>query len=459
MTNRNRKDLPTTNASQYVQAIPRKGVIENLSEIYRVLEGSDELIVGSYPSASGSVQTFGLITFRNGLPEGIPKGASREFLDEISGAYSTAQNEVAKRGARIPAAVDTLGEALPDGRVKLGVVDSTDLILDDREHREIFDQVLSRAQDRVIIHSTFISENAQKRMQSIMTAASNRVRVDIFLGQNDDPDGGDSTSQAALKDLRTMVGESPYQDYVRLHHTSTGSHGKFLISNDRRLGWIAVVGSCNWLATKFDSFEASIRLRDKHIVAELVNSLSMMSIGRRGIWNETSQELAALSRLIKSGVEQTGRKVPVRLLYTGDHAQIPIEARDSCKRRAFVTSHRVGTAGKALTLYPLMAATANEKNDIELLAYYGRTTGALTGTGAAEIAREYAAVGLKLRPVQKPRLHAKVLGWDANSLAVSSLNWLSVDPSDKKFKEIGIFVESTRLADSFFDRFESAQWG
>ncbi|MRX35341.1 phospholipase D-like domain-containing protein [Aminobacter sp. MDW-2] len=461
VTIKTRKDLPASNAGQYVHEIQRKGVLENLSEIYRTLEGGDELIVGSYPSASGLVPTFGLVTFRNGIPEGMPKSASTEFLDTIAEAYADAEKEIARRGKRVPAPVISgLADPSAGSRSRTGVFDSADLILDNREHLEIFETMLARAQDRVIIHSTFVSENARQRVQAILAAASNRVRIDIFFGQSDDPSGADSTSQAALKEFAGWIAESPFKDYVRLHHSTTGSHAKFIIANDRKLGWVAVVGSCNWLATKFDSFEASVRLRDKPLVAELVNALSMMSVGRKGIWNDVAQELAVLSRKIQSVGESSGRKVPLRLLFTGDHAQIPIEARNNFTRRAFVTSHRMGVAGKALTLYPLMAASTEDKvGGMELAAYYGRTTGILTGRDAAMIAREYAAAGLTLRAVERPRLHAKVLGWDSNSLAVTSLNWLSVDPSEKKFREIGVFVESTRVADMFFDRLESSQWG
>lgn len=458
--NKMRKDLPSSNAGQYVHEIQRRGVIENLSEVYRTLEGGDELIVGAYPSAAGLVPTFGLVTFRNGVPEGMPKGASPEFLDTIAQAYAEAEKEVTRTGRRVPAAIiPTLDDLSSDARSQAAVFDSTDLILDDREHKDIFETLLARAEDRVIIHSTFVSDNARQRVKAILAAASNHVRVDIFFGQSDNPSGIDSTSQAALKEFSSWIADSPYKDYVRLHHATTGSHAKFIIANDRKLGWVAVLGSCNWLATKFDSFEASVRLRDKRLVSELVNSLSMMAVGRKGVWTDVSQELAVLSRKILSGVGAGGRKVPLRILYSGDHAQIPIDARNSCKNRAFVTSHRMGVAGKALTLYPLIAAsTDNSIGTIELAAYYGRTTGAMTGSDAAMIAREYATAGLTLRPVERPRLHAKVLGGDSNALAVSSLNWLSVDPSDKKFREIGVFVESTRVADVFFDRFESAQW-
>lgn len=60
----------------------------------------------------------------------------------------------------------------------------------------------------------------------------------------------------------------------------------------------------------------------------------------------------------------------------------------------------------------------------------------------------------------QPRLHAKILAWDDDSLAVTSQNWLSADPSDvARLSEIGVFVESNRIADYLIRRFEHARNG
>ncbi|RUU47474.1 hypothetical protein EOD08_06510 [Mesorhizobium sp. M6A.T.Ca.TU.002.02.2.1] len=455
--NRSRKDLPQANSDQYVHLIGREGIVEDLSEIYRVVEGPDELIVGAFPNAAGLAPTYGLISVRNGLQEGMPKGASPAFVDMISKAYRDAASHVRKMGAVIPAAaVVGPAEMAPRSTAKDGLFESGDLIIDDRQHEEAFINTLRNALDRVIIHSTFITANIRKRLPALLQAASRGVRIDLFWGQNEET-GKDNSSQSVIKAFREWTAESSHREFIKIHQYSTSSHAKFMISNDRRTGWTAILGSCNWLATDFDSFEVSVRLRDTAQVAELVNCLSMMSPGRKGIWNETAQELAALSRRIQASPKKSGRRVPMRLLYTGDHAKVPIEARDRCQTSAFVTSHRIGVAGKAVTLYPLISG-AMEKG-IEVSAYYGRTTGALSGIDAAEIAREYAVQGLSLRPVFRPRLHAKVLGWDSDCLAVSSFNWLSVDPSEhNRFREIGVFVESPRIAESFRNAFESAQW-
>ena len=76
---------------------------------------------------------------------------------------------------------------------------------------------------------------------------------------------------------------------------------------------------------------------------------------------------------------------------------------------------------------------------------------------SAELVRTYAQAGLEVKPVHKPRIHAKVLGWDDDSLAVSSLNWLSADPSEAApYREIGVLVHAPKIADNFVRRFEAA---
>jgi hypothetical protein len=51
-----------------------------------------------------------------------------------------------------------------------------------------------------------------------------------------------------------------------------------------------------------------------------------------------------------------------------------------------------------------------------------------------------------------------VLGWDDDALAITSLNWLSADPSDAAlYREIGVLVEAPRIADNFIRLFENAR--
>ncbi len=63
--------------------------------------------------------------------------------------------------------------------------------------------------------------------------------------------------------------------------------------------------------------------------------------------------------------------------------------------------------------------------------------------------------GVKLRPVYIPRLHAKLLAWDDDALAITSQNWLSADPSDNTpLRELGLFINAPRVADQLIMSFQ-----
>jgi cardiolipin synthase A/B len=165
--------------------------------------------------------------------------------------------------------------------------------------------------------------------------------------------------------------------------------------------------------------------------------------------------MTVLGRRVAEMPRSRGRTVPMRMLFGTDHAKLALEARDRAAKRIFVLSHRIGVAARPVTLLPILAAVRD--NGIDASVYYGRTTGPLSGVGGADLTREFAAERLAIRPVHRPRLHAKVLGWDDDALAVSSLNWLSADPADSApYREIGVLVEAPRISDTFVRRFELA---
>ncbi|APG87340.1 hypothetical protein SAMCCGM7_pC0135 (plasmid) [Sinorhizobium americanum CCGM7] len=457
ITSRRRQDLPQTNSDQYVHEIPRKGIdVEDLSEIFNAIEGQDEFIVGVYPNASRLVQSFGVITIRNDSIEGMPRKASPEFIKLVNSAYAEARKAAEEKvGPRIslPAA-PTVVEAA-DTTPRLGSFDPSDLIFDGQRHREVLEATFKGAKERVVVHSTFITENARDRLPLILAAAGRGVRVDIFWGQ-EEQEAGKNSSQNAIEFIKKELAGTGKRDLIRIHPFSTGSHAKFVIADDRTNGWVGLLGSCNWMASAFESFDASVRLRDYRLLGELTNCLSMMAHSRLGVWNETSQDFATLSRRIAALPERGGRKARMRLLYTGDHSEVPLIARREAQERIFVTSHQLGVAGKAVTMFPLLSALAEKK--LNVVTYYSKTAGKLSGLDAAAITREYAQQGFDVTPISKPRIHAKVLGWDNDHLAISSFNWLSVDPNEQKpMRELGVQIESNRIAENFIRTLENAK--
>jgi cardiolipin synthase A/B len=109
-----------------------------------------------------------------------------------------------------------------------------------------------------------------------------------------------------------------------------------------------------------------------------------------------------------------------------------------------------------MVIIPALSAAKSTQVRAEL--YYGRPTGVLSGVDAADLAIELARQGVGIKPTYQPRLHAKVLAWDDDSLAVTSQNWLSEDPAEGALRrEIGVFVESNKVADFLIRRFEHAR--
>ena len=120
-----------------------------------------------------------------------------------------------------------------------------------------------------------------------------------------------------------------------------------------------------------------------------------------------------------------GRTAKMRILLAPDHNSLVLAARDEARERIFVTSHRIGLAGRPMVIIPVVAAVNESKIDVKL--YYGRPTGVLSGVDAAGLTMELARQGIGIKPIHQPRLHAKVLAWDNDNLAVTSQNWLSAE--------------------------------
>lgn len=453
--------LPVSNEDQIVVHLDRVILASagDLGEIFAAIEGEDELIVGIDRAPERLIERYAVVTVREGGIEGLPSRASLKLRALI---WDKAQRAWEARGSQLvntSAVKETSLPSVPivNREVEAGPVsalfDSGDLIFDAEEHRDSLEELIGSATERIIIHSTFITDmRAQALLPLFLQAGSRGVSVDVLWGQ-DDVGSSPNTSSVAAGKIQAVIENEGRGESIKVHQFSTNSHAKIAVADNGRGGWSALVGSCNWLATDFESFEVSVRLRDPVMVGRLVTKLGGLSRGRPGVWTNLAVEMTVLGRRICGVPRGAGRTAPMRILFGADHARLVLEARDRAKKRIFVLSHRIGISARAMALLPALAAA--RANGVESTFYYGRTTGPLTGVGSADLIREFSREGISITPVHKPRLHAKVLGWDDDNLAVSSLNWLSADPSDASpGREIGVTIEASRLADNFFRRFE-----
>lgn len=453
--------LPVGDDDYLVIHLPPSGLLgeSDLSEVFSALEGEDELFVDYVKSSEKLVERYAVVTVRDDLIEGLPGRATPSLRNLIllRAKETIAQDVAAKTGDKAPSvtAEPATFEAVANIS-KQALFDQNDLIIDGPAHEEAIERSLKRANERVIIHSTFVSDaRANALLPLLLQAAARGVKIDIFWGQDDVGTSMSSSQSAALR-LKEAIAQAGRQESISVHLFSTNSHAKIVVADYAPGKWSALVGSCNWLASDFSSFEVSVRLRDPALVGVLIRRLANLARGRPGLWHDLAVSLTVLGRRVEAMPRGNGRTVPMRLLFAPDHAKLAIEARDRAERRMFVLSHRLGIAAKPVALLPMLSAV--EAKNIKALVFYGRTTGPVSGLDGAELAREFSDKGLNIRPVHRPRLHAKVLGWDDDALAISSLNWLSADPSDAAInREIGVLIEAPKSADNFLRLFEHAR--
>ncbi|MEQ9412619.1 MAG: phospholipase D-like domain-containing protein, partial [Cyclobacteriaceae bacterium] len=191
-------------------------------------------------------------------------------------------------------------------------------------------------------------------------------------------------------------------------------------------------------------------------VADVVGQIAELSKGTNGIWTKFTNELAALGANIRSQPETRNQPHTAQIILGSSHADLIRQARDESKNRIFVTSHRFGIAGKPSVIAPTLTAAIARGINVQI--YYGTTSGPLKGSDAAEITSEVGRKGVVIRPIRKPRLHAKLLAWDDETIIVTSQNWLSADPPDyDPRQEIGVRITAPNLARKLIERFEMAK--
>jgi cardiolipin synthase A/B len=453
--------LPASSDSQIVTHLEGSFLPgqENLNDVFVAIEGEDEEIAGVERSGTKLTERHAVVSVRDGVIEGLPARASLALREIILDAAKKALASKAGKGstsvqrAQAPAEPKASQAEAPASR--LALYDPEDLIVDGEAHRKAIDRLIRTARERLIIHSTFVNDNGDELLPALLHAAGNGVRIDLLWGQADDG-APTNPSQKAAERLAGAITAAGRKDSVKIHPYSTYSHAKIAVADNGKGGWYALVGSCNWLGSDFSSFETSLRLRDPRLVGELIRSLASLSKGRPGIWSDFATSVTVLGRRVERITKEKGRTANIRLVLAPDHANLTLEARDRAKRRIFVLSHRLGIAARPVSLLPMLSAVS--ANKIDARAFYGRTTGPLSGMAGADLIREFAKEGVTIRPVHRPRLHAKVLGWDDDALAISSLNWLSADPSQRApFSEIGVLVEAPKIAENFFRVFDTTR--
>jgi len=426
----------------------------DVQQVHRVLLDDDERFVALESLGERPSQRIALVTVRDGqVVDGLPNLKVSALRAKIIEAAALEIEPASVHKAVDEVSTSTKDQSAPIRQIRFS---KSDLILDGARHKQIIKEILSTAASRVFIHSTFIRADVVEGLLPEMIGAVRRgVQIDILWGQNEDLEEV-ASSRRAIETLRSNEQVVEMGDSLRIHSFSTGSHAKIVVADSRRGGgFLAVVGSCNWLTSPFKSYEASVLLRDPSIVADIVGVLANITHSRSGIWSNVTNELIRLTDQIASLPPPKNPNATASVVIGAHHNRFVLNARDAAKNRIFVTSHRLGPVSESAIIAPLASAASD--GSVKGSIFFGRNTGAVKYKTRKRIIAEAASDGVVIEVVESPRLHAKILAWDSDSVVISSLNWLSADPMNySEPSEVGIFLSGFGLADAVVDDFSAA---
>lgn len=439
---------------------PERPRMDEVRPLVEALFMDDEKFISMDHSGDRLSERWSLVTVRDDNPDGLPHRAPATLIEAVRSAARQASDisnlEQFVPYQSSPISDSNLGPLLKEHRIDIS---EKDLILGGPDHKDVIKSALEHARHRVLIHSTFIvADRFIDLLPHIKKALGRGVIIDVLWGQDESAEGRRSTRQAVKKIKTELVNEDLHM--LRIHPFSTGSHCKILLADegaaDRFFAW---VGSCNWLSSPFQSVEASVRLRNPEIVADVVDQMAELSKDTRGHWTDLTNNLAALSANLRSSKHSiVSGNAYARIVIGSDHPQMVRRARDESQHRIFVSSHRFGIAGQSIVLAPVLAAARERDVDVDVL--YGTTNISFGNNKAAEAIDELSKDGVTIQPVHKPRIHAKILAWDDDMFVITSQNWLSADPpDDMPRQEIGVFVRAADLAKILIDRFNTFRMG
>jgi cardiolipin synthase A/B len=419
----------------------------------------DEQLPGLEPAGELATRYLALVSVVGGEVQGLPEGRA---FPELKAAILQALPAASVRASRQRARPSSQSRhAAPESELRFHRLSFApeDLLIGGAEHRQALQDALRRARSRLIIHSTFLGEDKFRALLPLMIAAVQRgVRIDILWGQElptaERPRGRPTAAETVQK-LSTDPDIARHRDLLRIQTQSTRSHAKLLISDlDARDHFVALVGSCNWLDTPFAKVEASVYLRETDLVRDTLRSLVRLIHSGGGTWPTLATELQGLAQRVANLHHSAPRNARASLVIGDAHNACLLRARDQVKATLLLTSNRLGRKVRSAALIPL--AQACRQRGVQARLLYSSFAG-IDRAEASACEIEAKARGLSLTPVHNPKIHAKMLAWDSDTIVVTSQNWLSADPGYTNLaRELGIIVESPGIATLLMNRFNQS---
>lgn len=415
-------------------------------ELADIVLKDDEQFVAANAESETAVDRFGLVRVTDDSIKGLPSDRSFAELEQVIA-------EALRRHRPLRPRADRNRSRRDQREPTCHAIDfrPQDLIVGGAEHRACIEWLLETAESRLIIHSTFLDERVVVKLLPLMAKACARgVSIDILFGQ--DPLSAEQreqrrqqSSRQAAASLQTHPIVRSLPDALRIHTASTHSHAKVLIADVGARGrYVAVVGSCNWLASGYVSVEASVLLRTPGIVSDVLCRVAQLATACN--FGKLSDELVRNARILKVRTDGHKPNAKASLVVGTGHNACVLRARDEAHRRIYMTSHRMGRIVTPGILIPFAQACARQAIDVTVL--WGQAEKDLRRRGLSEVLQSAAQRRVKLEQVRDPRIHCKILAWDKDLIVVTSQNWLSRDPPERQLAtEIGVVIDASGAAD------------
>lgn len=322
--------------------------------------------------------------------------------------------------------------------------DLHDLVIGTEELKNRFIKLLGCAENRVILHSTFLRADVfDSLIEPILAACARGVTFDIFWGAEADEETTKRNRAAAVDILNRVEVDRDLRGHFRISLTPTGSHAKLMLL-DTPQGWAAVISTCNWLYTDFTrSVEMAVVLREPAVVADTATVLQRL-IGQRGLSDSVAIELSGVIRQLRA-LPQQGGGGRAAIVCGEQHDALMRTASGESDKCFFVGTHRLGSTARPGAIMQAEVAARRHGN---VTVLYTMPSGPIKKRHARDLAIEEASEGVRIVCTGKygVKLHAKFVVWDDDDLLVTSLNWGSASTDvDSPCDEVGIHLHAAGI--------------
>ena len=249
-----------------------------------------------------------------------------------------------------------------------------DLVIGGSAQGQCLERLLAGAHRRVIIHSTFLdAARFSAIVEPIRAACARGVTFDLLWGAEKDEETEQRNAVQASQIALLVREDRDLRGRFTVHMRTTGSHAKLILVDTAEDGWIAAVGSCNWLSSPFQAVELTVVLRDPRAVAEVAVALQNM-VGRRGLADSLATEMAITARDLRR-MPSPGGAAELSLV-TGDaHDRLMRLASGSAHQRFVVGSNLLGSTARPGAL--MQGEVAAGREGVQATVIYTKPTGPL----------------------------------------------------------------------------------